>query len=195
MQLTATLKDANGNTLSGRTVTWATADANVATVDANGLVTAQNVGGPITITATSEGKSKTASITVIPVPVASVTVAPATATIAVNATVQLAATTKDANGNTLTGRTVTWATSNSNTASVDGNGLVTGKAAGGPVTITATSEGKSGTAAVTVSLLVPVASVSVTPATASIHVGETVQDSQGWVRQPTEWAHGHMGER
>jgi trimeric autotransporter adhesin len=175
VQLTATLKDANGNTLTGRTVTWETADANIATVDANGLVTAQNVGGPITITATSEGKSKTASITVIPVPVASVTVAPATATIAVNATVQLAATTKDANGNTLTGRTVTWATSNSNTATVDGNGLVTGKAAGGPVTITATSEGKSGTAAVTVSLLVPVASVSVTPATASIHVGETVQ--------------------
>jgi len=174
-QFTATMKDANGNTLSGRTVSWETSDASIATVDVNGLVTAQAVGGPITITATSEGKSKTASVTVIPVPVASVVVAPATATIAVNTTVQLTATTKDANGNTLTGRTVTWATSDANIATVDGNGLVTGKTVGGPVTITATSEGQNGTAAVTVSQLAPVASVSVTPATASIHVGETVQ--------------------
>src|SRR5256885_11766973 len=102
------------------------------------------------MTATSEGQSGTAAITVTPVPVASVTVTPATAGVAVGSTVQLTATPKDANGNPLTGRVVTWQSSNNAIASVNGSGLVSGVAAGGPVTITATSEGQSGTAAVTV---------------------------------------------
>src|SRR5213079_2567308 len=75
---------------------------------------------------------------------------PATAGVAVGSTVQLTATPKDANGNPLTGRVVTWQSSNSAIASVNGSGLVSGVAAGGPVTITATSEGRSGTPAITV---------------------------------------------
>ena len=149
VQLTATLKDANGNVLTGRTVTWASNNTTVATVNSNGLVTTK-VAGSATITATSEGQSGTAAITVTPVPVASVTVTPATAGVAVGSTVQLTATPKDANGNPLTGRVVTWQSSNNAIASVNGSGLVSGVAAGGPVTITATSEGQSGTAAVTV---------------------------------------------
>src|SRR2546422_6346502 len=85
-----------------------------------------------------------------PIPVARVAVAPPTASIVVGATVQLSATPQDAVGNPLTGRTITWQSGNAAVASVDANGLVTGKALGGPVTITATSEGKAGTAAVTV---------------------------------------------
>jgi len=176
IQLTASPKDASGNPLTGRIVTWSTSDATLATVDANGLVTGKAAGGPVTVTATSEGKTGTAAITVIPVPVASVDVTPATATIAVNATVQLTATPKDANGNALTGRAVTWATADESIATVDANGLVTGKALGGPVTITATSEGKNGTSAITVSAtVVPVASVSVTPPSASVPIGGNVQ--------------------
>src|SRR6185503_275017 len=79
----------------------------------------------------------------------------------------------DANGNPLTGRTVTWSTSNAAVAAVSGNGLVTGGAAG-TATITASSEGQNGTAAMTVSV-VPVASVSVSPASATVLVGQTVQ--------------------
>ena len=176
LQLTATPKDADGNPLAGRIVTWTTSDATLATVDATGLVTGKAAGGPVTVTATSEGKTGTAAITVIPVPVASVDVTPATATIGVNATVQLTATPKDANGNALTGRAVTWATADANIATVDANGLVTGKAVGGPVSITATSEGKSGTSAITVSAtVIPVASVSVTPPAPSIPIGGNVQ--------------------
>src|SRR5881398_905593 len=173
VQLTATLKDANGNVLTGRTVTWASNNTTVATVNSNGLVTTK-VAGSATITATSEGQSGTAAITVTPVPVASVTVTPATAGVAVGSTVQLTATPKDANGNPLTGRVVTWQSSNSAIASVNGSGLVSGAAAGGPVTITATSEGQSGTASITVSG-VPVASVTVSPASASVPAGQTVQ--------------------
>jgi hypothetical protein len=116
--------------------------------------------GTVTITATSEGKSGTASVTVTavapppPVPVATVAVTPATNSIPVGSTVQLAATTRDANGATLTGRVVTWSSSNTAAATVSGSGLVSGVAAG-TVTITATSEGKSGTASVTVTAVAP----------------------------------------
>ena len=82
-------------------------------------------------------------------PVVLVTVSPASATLSVGGTAQLAAVTKDAAGNTLTGRTVTWASSNTAAATVSGSGLATG-VAGGTATITATSEGQSGTAAITV---------------------------------------------
>jgi Tol biopolymer transport system component len=63
LQLTPTLKDASGNALNGRIVTWSSSDESVAKVDASGLVTAVGP-GTATITATSEGKSGTATITV-----------------------------------------------------------------------------------------------------------------------------------
>jgi len=153
VQLTATLKDANGNTLTGRTVAWTTSNASFATVNSSsGLVSGVAV-GTATITATSEGKSGKSAVTVVagtPAPVATVTVTPNPASVAVGGTVQLTATLKDANGNTLTGRTVAWTTSNASFATVNsGTGLVSGVAAGS-ATITATSEGKSGTSAVTV---------------------------------------------
>jgi len=63
--------------------------------------------------------------------------------------VQLTATPKDAQGNVLTGRTVTWSSNATSIATVSTTGLVSGKAAGS-ATITGTSEGKSGTSAITV---------------------------------------------
>ncbi len=171
-QLTATPKDANGTALSGRAVTWATSNAAVATVSATGLVTGVATGSA-TITATSEGQSGTSVITVTNAPVASVTVSPTAAGVTVGATTQLTATPKDANGTALSGRVVTWATSNAAAATVSASGLVTGVAAGS-ATITATSEGQSGTSAITVTN-VPVASVTVSPATASITVGAATQ--------------------
>jgi glucose/arabinose dehydrogenase/uncharacterized protein YjdB len=95
-------------------------------------------------------------IVVPPAPVASVTVTPATASVGTGKTVQLTATPRDGSGAALTGRVVTWGTSDATRATVSGTGLVTGVAAGGPVTITATSEGQSGTAAVTVTAPIPV---------------------------------------
>src|SRR5881409_1294772 len=81
--------------------------------------------------------------------VASVEVSPASASVQVGATVQLSATPKDASGNPLTGRIVTWATSDAAVATVSVSGLVGGVAAGS-ATITATSEGKTGQASITV---------------------------------------------
>ena len=153
VQLTASPKDANGYTLTGRTVLWTSSNTSAATVDASGLVTGVGAGSA-TITAASENVQGTSAITVTSVAVASVSVAPALATLQVSQTVQLTATPKDASGGTLTGRTVTWATSNKSVASVDGSGLVTAAGAGS-ATITATSESKTGTSAITVTTSQP----------------------------------------
>jgi len=174
VQFTATPRDANGNALTGRVVTWASSDGAVATVNGSGLVTGAGAGSA-TITATSEGQNGAAAVTVsiAIVPVASVTVNPTTANVQIGQTAQLTATTKDSAGNVLTGRVVTWASSAPAVATVSASGLVTGVAAG-TITITAASEGKSGTATVTVTV-VPVASVSVSPAAPSVQVGQTAQ--------------------
>src|SRR5436309_12205760 len=174
VQLTATPRDANGNPLTGRVITWQSSNSAIASVNGSGLVTGVGPGGPVTITATSEGQSGTASVTVTVAPVAAVTVTPSSGTVAIGQTVQLTATPRDATGNPLTGRVTTGQSSNSAIASVNGSGLVSGVASGGPVTITATSEGRSGTSAITVTG-VPVASVTVSPASASVPAGQTVQ--------------------
>src|SRR5207247_1608470 len=171
-QLAAMPKDANGNLLSGRTVSWLSGNPGVATVSASGLVTGVSTGAA-TITAASEGKSGTAAMTVSSVPVASVAVSPTSASVAVGQTQQLSATPQDANGNPLTGRTVSWSSGNTAVATVAASGLVTGVSAGA-ATITAASEGQTGTAAITVTS-VPVASVAVSPTTASVAVGQTQQ--------------------
>src|SRR3989442_1060423 len=119
VQLTATLKDSAGNTLSGRPVTWASGSASVASVNSSGLVTGV-AAGSATITATSGSVSGSATVTVsAPAPVATVTVTPGTPRIGVGNTVQLTAPLKDSAGNTLTGRTVTWASGSTSIATVN----------------------------------------------------------------------------
>lgn len=65
VQLSATLRDASGATLSGRTVAWTSSDTSIAGVSPTGVVRGVGV-GPVTIVATSEQKSDTARITVAP---------------------------------------------------------------------------------------------------------------------------------
>ena len=171
-QLTATTLDATGGSLTNRTVTWSSTNNAVATVSSTGLVTAVTIGGPVTIVASSEGQDGSATVTVIPPPVASVTVSPASPSLTPGAVVQLTPTTRDAAGNTLTGRVVSWVSSNNGVATVSGGGLVTAVAVGGPVTITATSEGQTGTATVTV-VAPTVTTVSVSPSTTAVANGGT----------------------
>src|SRR5207245_8359632 len=138
----------NGNPLTGRVITWQSSDNTIATVNGSGLVSGVAAGGPVTMTATSEGQSGTATVTVTVAPVAAVTVTPSSGTVAIGQTVQLTATPRDASGNPLTGRAIGWSSSDNTIATVSSTGLVSGVAAGGPVTITATSEGTSGTASI-----------------------------------------------
>jgi len=170
-QLTATLKDSSGNVLTGRTVVWKSSDSAAATVDQSGFVVARAT-GTTTISATSGGTTGTASVTVSNVPVASVTITPTNPTVVVGATTQLTATLKDANGNVLSGRTVTWS-SNSGNATVDQTGTVTGVTAGS-AQISATSGGVTGKVTITVQNP-PASSVVISPSVANLLVGQTVQ--------------------
>lgn len=151
VQLSATARDANNNVLTGRVVGWSSANAGIASVNSNGLVSAVSA-GTTQITVSSEGQSATAAITVsapAPVPVASVSVSPATSSVQIGSTVQLSATTRDANNNVLTGRVITWSSGTLGVATVSSSGLVMAVAAGS-AQITATSEGKSGSATLNV---------------------------------------------
>jgi uncharacterized protein YjdB len=172
VQLTATTLDSTGAALNGRTVTWSSSSTGVATVNGSGLVTGVAVGST-TVTAASEGRSASSSVTVTTVPVASVTVTPASGSLYVGQTVQLTATPKDSAGNPLTGRVIAWSSDNTTVATVSTSGLVTGKGAGS-ATITAATGGKSGTSTITAAI-VPVASVVVSPASASVPTGNMVQ--------------------
>jgi alpha-tubulin suppressor-like RCC1 family protein len=146
-QLTAVPKDEAGNVLTGRTVLWSSSAPTVATVSATGTVTAIG-GGAATITASIGGRTATAAITVR-MPVATVEVTPSTATVVVGGTQQLTAVLKDAAGGTLIGPTVTWSSSVPAVATVSSTGFVAAVAVG-TVTITATSEGRSATAVLTI---------------------------------------------
>ena len=88
--LSPILKDADGNVLAGRVVTWASSTGNV-TVSSAGVATGVTIGSA-TVTATSEGKSGSITVNVTPVPVGSVTVAPATASVVATQTTTLSAT-------------------------------------------------------------------------------------------------------
>ncbi len=89
----------------------ATWSAQGGTISSSGLYTAGSVPGGYVVTATASGIAGTAILSVTDLSVASVAVSPASATVSVGSTQQLSAVVKDANGNVLTGQTVTWASS------------------------------------------------------------------------------------
>jgi len=123
-----------------------------------------------------------------PTAVASVTINPSTSTIASGATASMTATTLDAKGRVLEGRIVSWTSSDALIATVNANGEVNAgqNRSGAPatVTITATSEGKTGAAVIRVTP-VPVAKVIIAPDSLLIDPGLsaplsiTVQDASG----------------
>lgn len=170
-QATALLRDAHHNVLAGRDVTWTSSDASVATVSADGAVSALHE-GTTTIAASSEGRSGSASLAVTPAPVAAVTVVLARAAVIAGETSQATASLRDARGDALANRTVTWQSDNGVVASISGAGVVTTHAAG-TTTISATSEGVTGTAVLVVAP-VPVATVNVTLSPSTVPLGDTV---------------------
>lgn len=149
--LAVILKDSANREIKGRGVTWTSAAPTIADVTQTGVVTGMLV-GTAEITATVEGKQGKATVVVntSASTVATITVTPATLNVSGGSTKQLVATLRDASGNSLTGRTVTWTTSNQDRATVSSTGLVTLAPVDGMVTITATAEGKSASASLTV---------------------------------------------
>lgn len=147
-QIAAMPIDAAGVALF-RPVTWTSSAPTVATVSATGLVQSVTPGNA-TITATSESKSASVIFTVSPpAAVNTVTISPNSGDLPSTVGVPLTLTLRDANNGVLSNRVVVWTTSDAGKATVSQTGVVTGVAPGA-VTITATSEGKSGSASFTV---------------------------------------------
>jgi len=135
--------DAAGNALVARAVTWSSSAPTVATVNADGVIAGVAPGAAV-VTATSEGRTATVNVVVEALaPVNTVTLSPTTQTLAAGSTQQLVATLRDANSNVLANRPITWASSSAATGSVSSTGLVSALVPG-TFTVTATSEGRSG---------------------------------------------------
>jgi uncharacterized protein YjdB len=156
--LVATLRDAAGNVLTGRSVSWSSSTQSVATVSAAGLVTAVAL-GETRVSASSEGQIGTALIVVQPVPVGSVAITLPRDTMTVGERIRLVAVVRGIDGQTLAGRPVSWRSDAPDVATVSDSGQVTALAVGA-VTLAAESGGQRHTVRVTV-LAVPVASVSI----------------------------------
>jgi uncharacterized protein YjdB len=186
IQLRATFLNALGDTVPGQVDSWTSSDPEVASVDGEGSVTAVSFGTTeITASAKKGGGrgrdsapgqlKKTTKVIVSPDTVASVEVIPTSVSLSVGAALQLEAVVRDADGNVLQGRLVTWYSSNNQVATVDANGNVTGAGPGSAV-IAATSEGKQGTAAVEVQeVVLEILKIAIWPSGVTVDPGQRVQ--------------------
>ena len=172
--LAVSLKDASGKPLSGRDIIWSSSDESKATVSSSGVVIGV-AAGVVTVKASAEGKSGSATVTVVPIsiPVASVSVTIPRSAFRLGETLQAAALPLDSMGGVLTGRNITWSSTNPEIASVSGGGAVEGKSEG-IATISAEVDGRIGSVVVQVSR-VPVSTVQIDPSTESVSAGASVR--------------------
>jgi uncharacterized protein YjdB len=162
---TATYSDGTtGNVTT--TAAWTSSKPTVATV-ASGLATSLAAGSS-TLTATLNGIKGTATLTVTPI-LSSIAVTPNPAAIEVGATQQFTATATYSDSSTKV-VSATWKSTNTGVATVNTTGLATGVAAG-PTTVTATFNGVSGSATLTVTAT----TISISPNPASFVAGATQQ--------------------
>ena len=131
-----------------KSVTWSSSNSAYATVDANGVVTANAAGAgkSVVITATANdgsGISGTYTLYIETIPVTGITIKGSATSVTVGNKVNLSATVVPGDA---TNSGITWSSSNTAYATVDTNGVVTTKAAGAgkSVVITATANDGSG---------------------------------------------------
>ncbi len=163
--LYAAVGDANGNPVQNPQVTWTSSDTTVAAVaGGNDTVTVAQVSvkgvraGVATIHATSGALSDAITIQVLGspgAPVASVTVQPATASLTVGDSVYFTAELRDSTGTVLSGRPVSWFSTDSSVFVIQFQGgtnpiAIVRPRGVGSAFLRATSEGKTGAATITV---------------------------------------------
>lgn len=132
-------------------VVWTSSNNTIATVSAVGLVTGTG-GGTATITATLPGRTPIiarTNVVILQVGVSAVSLSAPSTTLAAGTTTQLIATPRDAQGNALQGRVVTFTSGIVGVATVSATGLITAVSTG-TTAITATCEGRSATVVITV---------------------------------------------
>ena len=159
--------DCDGNSIRGKTIKFSGTNPTVASVTDAGVIVGLTVGTAV-ITASANGKTADANVTVTPEKVSTVTVTPTTRTLRRSNSLQMSALGKNNQGVVINGITFQWASSNSSLASVDNTGRVLALAPG-TVTISATSDGQTGTSLLTITE-VPIGSCTLTPTTQKITV-------------------------
>lgn len=192
-QLAATVLDMASAPLNNRDVTWTSLDPSVAVVQAvsqipqaasqRGVAIATNrvnviaAGvGTTRIVASTGGKSDTSVVVVSPAAVASVTISPDTLALLAGGKARFSVELRDARNNILTSRAIQWSSSDPLLAAVDADGIVTALAPG-LVTVSAVSEGVTGTAIVRIdNVAANIVRTVVSPATVSLNaIGQATQ--------------------
>lgn len=187
VQAIATVKDAAGNTLAGKPVTWASSATDIATVSSAGLVTAVGMGST-QITATADGVNGSQPLVVLPSAeqVDSVVLSLDSVEVTVGDTARLTATARDASGNPLPGIQVAWSSSDTTVARVTADGLVSvvdwGEAAIDATVTGPVPSGPSGAPAAAAkgrgsrsrSRIFGVPKISISPATKTANAGDQI---------------------
>lgn len=171
IQLTATIYPA---TTTDKSVTWKSSDESIATVDANGLVTATGV-GTVTITAiTADGKTCDIVLTVEATLAESITLNRTTASIKVGDSLRLIA---QISPSTTTDKSVTWTTSDVSVAKVDADGVVKALSLGNCDIVATANDGSGVSATCRVTIGETAAeSISIDPqGSFTLRIGETKQ--------------------
>ncbi len=167
-QLVATVKP---ETASNKSVTWSSSNTAVATVNGNGYVTAVGNGtATITVRTAEGGKTASCTVTVRTVPTG-VSLNATTLNLNAGAGAQLTATVSPG---TASNKSVTWRSSNTAVATVNGNGYVTA-VGNGTATITVTTAEGGKAASCTVTVRTAPTGVSLSASTLNLNAGAGAQ--------------------
>jgi alpha-tubulin suppressor-like RCC1 family protein len=187
IQLFVSAAGSNGPIEIDEGVTWSSSDKDIAYMNGNSsLVLANSKLGTATITASVKGKTATAEVIVID-PVGAVHLSPTNIIIPPSGTFVPTVDLSGVSGYSVSGRVVSWTTSNPAVASVDGDGLVTAISLGS-ATITATSEGHTGTIVVEVRQLVSMGALT------SVSTGFWTTCAVNTAGQGFCWGEGRAGQ-
>jgi uncharacterized protein YjdB len=171
-KLTATVTPYNA---ANKNVTWNSNNINVAVVNSKGVVTGISAGtAAVTVSSVDGGYTAECVVTVQPVavPVTGITLDRDTATVSVGGTARLTASVAPENADN---KSVSWSSDDTDIATVDESGTVTGVAAGtATVTVTAADGGFTATCVVEVLPdAVPVTGVTLNKENTTVFIGAT----------------------
>ncbi len=172
VRLAAEATDANGHGVAGSEFAWSSSDTLVARVDAAGLVESAGE-GEVMVTATASNVTGRAELSVVPPLPTAVAVNPDTvAFTALGQTAQLEAEVREQAGRVMAEALISWSSGDTLVAVVDSAGMVTAVGEG-TTTVTAAAGDVSDTVVLTVTQ--SAGSVAVSPADASIALGDTLR--------------------